>query len=402
MLKNAPLTIASFATSPDVAVRLTMIVSPAQSCSTQKTVKNCQNGSAGILYAAITGANLSKKAASGGTILITSNRPAFTTDLLFTASTNTAVYVGGINVSAPSSRLRRYLPGTDVLTVSISRVEHAQNSSQFGAPIAGFILPSVSQKINGSFFAHLPRIGWSPLVTQVTSESSSTCITSVTAGSSSHVANRSSSGCPGSSAAAATSETIPVTSDNSFFKEFPLIMTESGRVHSRNVDVTVFAPWLQKSFRLSHSPHISRGQGLKLLRSISSYRTIPGTKDELYWETRTQVTEALAGAQSNLADARIDSILSPDGQFQGDSYVWTGTGSLEPSISATNINAAEIQGNYNFLSGIAFATAAAAAIALLQELPHAIPLPRRWPRLRRQPGAQHPAGRAPSGLGWPG
>jgi hypothetical protein len=77
----------------------------------------------------------------------------------------------------------------------------------------------------------------------------------------------------------------------------------------------------------------------------------------------------LAGAQSTLAHARIDSILPANGSLQGDSYVWQGASSLEPTITATNISAAESQSTFAFAAGVAFAIAAAAFIAFVQEVP---------------------------------
>jgi hypothetical protein len=186
----------------------------------------------------------------------------------------------------------------------------------------------------------------------------------------------------------------------------PLILNESGRLRGRNVnDIILFPePSNTRAARPAHGKHISKKRALKLVQDISSYPTMPGTQDELYWQTKTLITEVLGGAQPNLADARVDSVLPPGGSLRDNNYVWNGAGSLEATISATDINAAEAQNNYAFLSGVALAIAATSAIALLQELPEAIPLPLwwpRWPRLKRNSNHQRSGGRVESGLGWP-
>ena len=151
--------------------------------------------------------------------------------------------------------------------------------------------------------------------------------------------------------------------------------------------------------------NLSETDILKLAQNPSNYPTIPGSQSALYWPTRLLITEVLAGAQPSLVHARIDSILPANGSLQGNSYVWQGTGSLEPTISATNISAAESQSIYAFAAGIAFATAAAAFIALVQEVPKDIPIsPETWRSngTKRKRNNQRSTRRIDSGLGWPG
>jgi hypothetical protein len=66
---------------------------------------------------------------------------------------------------------------------------------------------------------------------------------------------------------------------------------------------------------------------------------------------------------------RIDSVLPPDYRFEGRDLIWQGGAGLEPSITATSIEADQFRDRYTFLTGIAIGIAASALIACIQEWP---------------------------------
>lgn len=75
------------------------------------------------------------------------------------------------------------------------------------------------------------------------------------------------------------------------------------------------------------------------------------------------------GLASTLQDGyRIDYTYPSNYRFSGSSVIWSGDLSLSPIILATNVDAEQTRANYDFLAGIALAVAAAAFIALIQEI----------------------------------
>lgn len=410
LLLSPPLLVFPLASSPNVAVHLTMIMNASHSCSNAGAATNCQNSSEGTLYATVTESGSSADVNRGGKILIVSTKPGYLySDTSISQygpqSTKTTAYA-----NVRSKRFGYFY----LLTIGIRTIEQGQGLSQYGVPIAEFDLPSVTQNTNGSFFAHLPEIGLSPTQEDVTSISSNVCISGMTVGSSSaSKTSDSSSNCSYTGSSSSTTETTGLSpSLKSVLSVIPLALTETGRLRGTNVSDIILGPDPKEEVlkllanadlaNTSNTSNTSNKKLAELLRNTANYPTIPGSQDDLYWWTTTQVTEVLSGAQSSLANARIDSIVPPDGTLEGDSYVWEGASSLEPSISATNIDATESQSNYAFLAGIFFATSAAAAIAFVQELPEVIPLPGWWPRWRRRKrNHARPTGRIDSGLGWP-
>jgi hypothetical protein len=377
LLLNPPLIVDPFADSPNVEVHLTFVINPPLSCVSAGAGANCQSDSGAGLFATLGEQNSSASVNPDSKIVILSNKPGRPYSDFLPAyggvqSTKDATY---------SSTRSDFVGYQYSLTVDAKTIEHNQWLSPYGAPIAEFNLPSVTQEVNGSFFAHLPQIGASY---------SEKCTI---------VAYSPSCDAFGPSSSIEFSPAL-----YAIISAYPSFLTEATQLHGRDINDMIFAPnpteHVAKLFATEGD--VPNANDLKLLRNVSSYLTIPGSRDDLYWQAAIQATEVLTGAKSILAGSSIDSVLPPDGNLEGDSYVWEGAGLLEPTLTATNMNATESQGNYDFLSGIFFATAAAAAIAFIQELPEAIPLPNWWPRWRiRKPSSPSSAQHVNSGLGWP-
>jgi hypothetical protein len=97
---------------------------------------------------------------------------------------------------------------------------------------------------------------------------------------------------------------------------------------------------------------------------------MPGTDPIAYFRPKNlDITEALTTADTVMTNSQVTSMVPLDGQLQGTNLVWRSTGPLEPSISTTTIAYQEQKSTNDFYAGLAFATSAAAFIALVQELP---------------------------------
>jgi hypothetical protein len=176
---------------------------------------------------------------------------------------------------------------------------------QYGIPVGFFELGAITQKSRGSFFAHLPALGFN--------------------------------------------ETTP--------RALPALMGE----HSTSPGVRDFidSPSLKDPKQF---PEVGYGSP-----KTSSYRAF-SSPQALYWQpTKLIMTEVLKDVQSEFENASVDSIVPANGSLLNNDYVWTAEGNLEPSMSLTNADAAASQSNWDFLSGIAFGVAAGAGIAFVQE-----------------------------------
>jgi hypothetical protein len=140
-------------------------------------------------------------------------------------------------------------------------------------------------------------------------------------------------------------------------------------------DVTPPFPKMPPVIELSNAFTLDRSRPLDDARR---YGTFPDdTKPQVYFSPGNVISETvLLDGESHLADSQVNSIVPGDYQVHGADLLWQANGPLEPSISTTKISYLEQRSAYDFYSGIAFATAAAALIALLQELPG-------WPRFKR-------------------
>jgi hypothetical protein len=102
----------------------------------------------------------------------------------------------------------------------------------------------------------------------------------------------------------------------------------------------------------------------------------PGGDWAMFVPQNLTTSMILAGVQADLQGDRID-YLNPGTGEVGQGFVsWTSGPILSPSIRASNIDAEDSRNNYAFYAGIAFAVAATAAFALIQEGP---------PRFRQKP-----------------
>lgn len=106
-------------------------------------------------------------------------------------------------------------------------------------------------------------------------------------------------------------------------------------------------------------------------------------KMPLFVPHHLSTTAILKGAQLDFAETNeyhIDNNTPTNGHFSGRDFEWQGSLSLDPSLTATTPNATETQSSDDLFAGIFIATAAAAGIALAQELAARA-------RRRRDPGA---------------
>ena len=101
----------------------------------------------------------------------------------------------------------------------------------------------------------------------------------------------------------------------------------------------------------------------------STYSAPPGqTLGKVYWQPASlTTTEILDDVQSELDTSTVNNIEPSNGQLQGDNYVWEGTGPLEPTMSITNQNAAASHSDWAFRSGVVFGVAAGTGVAFVQD-----------------------------------
>lgn len=88
-------------------------------------------------------------------------------------------------------------------------------------------------------------------------------------------------------------------------------------------------------------------------------------------------TEELDNVATQLSNSQIGLDVPSSGTVAADNFRWSGREDLEAKLSATDFDALDRRDNDAFLSGIAFALAAAALIAWLQELKSEVSLPLR-------------------------
>jgi len=177
---------------------------------------------------------------------------------------------------------------------------------QYGQPVGLFLLPPVTQESHGSFFAHLPAIG---------------------------------------------------VSYSGSFEPLPALISERS---SSQREQLVESP-LPKDLR--NVPTSRYGSS-----DPSKYQAPLGQHFQaVYWQPASlTTTEILEDVKSEVDNASVNSIV-PDGSLQGNNYVWQGKGSLEPTMSLTNQDAAASHSILTFFSGIAFGVAAGALVAFIQE-----------------------------------
>ena len=77
----------------------------------------------------------------------------------------------------------------------------------------------------------------------------------------------------------------------------------------------------------------------------------------------------LPRSESSLVNYHVDSVSPVNGSLQGLNFAWVGGTIMEPTVSASDPASVQARSNDDFLAGVALAVAAAALIALIQELP---------------------------------
>jgi hypothetical protein len=128
------------------------------------------------------------------------------------------------------------------------------------------------------------------------------------------------------------------------------------------------------------------------LPNPSEYKTPNGTPGSFFWNPKSlSTTQVLTKIGGYLRASQVQSVL-PSGSLQGNEYIWQATGQLEPYLSTINQGFAASESNFTFLSGIAFGVGGAALIALVQEFPKEIQVPRRWRRKSKRTRQQAPSG----------
>lgn len=119
----------------------------------------------------------------------------------------------------------------------------------------------------------------------------------------------------------------------------------------------------------------------------SAFMTLHGGHATLFWRpTVLSITEELDAITEVLSTQQLD-YMTPSATVSGQAYFWNSNDELQPDFKSTDPEAADSQSNNAFIAGICLGIAGAAAIALLQELPQAIPLPSWSTRRRRTPGS---------------
>ncbi len=89
-----------------------------------------------------------------------------------------------------------------------------------------------------------------------------------------------------------------------------------------------------------------------------------------------------------IADSELRINSPSDGVQAGNTFEWKGSNGLHPRLVAVKRSIAQSDASEEFLAGIFFASAAAALVALLQELPEEFRLSAFRPRRRRRRAAQ--------------
>ena len=199
-------------------------------------------------------------------------------------------------------------PSEYVYELPLSSIERLPKVNQYGAEVGIFELPQITQASHGSFFVHLPGIGF---------------------------------GASGS------------------FYPLPYFISES--TTWSQPEKLIEGPQLKNFSNIPLPGYASSAP--------SEYLAPPGQHlEQVFWQPASlTTTEILKDVKSELENATVNSIVPSNGYLQGYDYVWQGAGFLEPTISITDLGAAASQSDWAFRSGIAFGVAAGTGIAFVQE-----------------------------------
>jgi hypothetical protein len=108
-------------------------------------------------------------------------------------------------------------------------------------------------------------------------------------------------------------------------------------------------------------------------------------RTHFYEPHELQTSEALLDARSLVTTGDVTINYPSNGTLESGAFVWRGEYALSPELAVVSRAAQDSRARYGFLSGIALATAVAALIALVQELPPRLTI-RRWLRRRNDGG----------------
>ena len=184
--------------------------------------------------------------------------------------------------------------------------------------VAAFTLPQIVQYSNGSFFAHLPILG-------------------------------------------------TALDQNPFYPVMPTYVSQSNKTLGRSVQELIEFPFRKVAKNERESLH--DGCPRSSLK-VCNYITSSGPPHYLFWAPAAlSTTESLDRVRPLFADAQIISAQPASGSLLGGNYVWTGSSLLEPTLGLAHEDSLASEHSWDFRSGIAYGVAAAAGVALIQEVP---------------------------------
>jgi hypothetical protein len=324
---GVPQLIGVFSTDPNATIHLTTEVvwhgsglgSPLEVVYVSATVPNPKNSSAILITSSLQPKLLRGKP----------NNLKFVPD----TSYQKAVFHSG------TSRFSVLDPNEYVTELPLKAIEQGSRNSQYGIVVGTFELPQITQESHGSFFVHLPEIGFG-------------------AGSS--------------------------------FYPLPYLISEEGS-------------WPQRDLIEGPLPKDLRNVPITGYASSdpSEYQAPPGQHlQTAYWQPASLTTmEVLDDVKSKVENATVNSIV-PNGYLQGSNYVWQGDYFLEPTMSLTNQDAAVSHSDWGFFSGIAFGVAAGTGVGFISEKPNFFSLLARRRRATDMPGSTGRLGKTrPQGSG---
>lgn len=105
----------------------------------------------------------------------------------------------------------------------------------------------------------------------------------------------------------------------------------------------------------------------------------PNSRPEFYVAPlATEFSQRLAWGADQLLGSRVDFITPLDAEVEGHDLVWRSDGNMAPQLRTSSIAFERARSRGDFYSGLAFASAASAVIAAIQELPRTIRRRRAW------------------------
>jgi hypothetical protein len=160
-----------------------------------------------------------------------------------------------------------------------------------------------------------------------------------------------------------------IRSNDGYAEQLPALMPPSG-YDDRNFTAAMVEKSPSGSIEIVNAPTL-RSDGLVgpvQVTDLSKYKAIMGTPQKLlYYAENVQTTAVLEAGEDLTSGLQMNVDSPPPASTEGGNFKWRGTSDLFPVIEATSTEAEQSAGNDLFVSGILFATAAAALIAFIQE-----------------------------------